>query len=215
MRTLYVYLDDSGNLDFTLRGTKFFVLSAMTTTAPLRSSAPLVTLKRSWLEQGMDIEGFHATEDKQIVRDSVFAAIAGIDCIRYDFTVVEKRKTHPTLQTPRPFWRQVSTTLLGYVFRSDLVAGYDQVVVVMDKVLTHKDRSYIEAALKPALKTIGKPFQLYFHATHADFNGQLADYGAWSIFVKHERAELRPYTSIAGLIRSEFEIFRRGSRFYY
>jgi len=41
MSTLYIFLDESGNFDFSPKGTKYFVLSAVSTLDPVASHAPL------------------------------------------------------------------------------------------------------------------------------------------------------------------------------
>ena len=64
MGNLYIYLDESGNFDFSDNGTPFFLLCAMTTPRPAATQQPLQELKYKLLEDGNDIEGFHASEDE-------------------------------------------------------------------------------------------------------------------------------------------------------
>lgn len=49
--TLYVFIDESGNMDFSEKGTKHFVLAAVTTTNPLASSSILQSLKYKYLQE--------------------------------------------------------------------------------------------------------------------------------------------------------------------
>ena len=83
MSTVYIYLDKSGNLDFADSGTKHFVLCAMITPQVLKTHGLLHQLKHKLLEQGNDIENFHATEDKQAVRNQVFRTIAAGDHLEF------------------------------------------------------------------------------------------------------------------------------------
>jgi len=48
---LYVFIDESGNMDFSDKGTKHFVLAALTTLQPLVSSSALQSLKYSLLKE--------------------------------------------------------------------------------------------------------------------------------------------------------------------
>lgn len=215
MKTLYVYLDESGNFDFSNKGTEHFVLGAVTTPDPVASQARMLRTKYALLENGTDVEYFHASEDTQAIRDEVLDTICGMENIKFDFVVAEKRKTVPVCQNPADFYRIQSQTLLKWVFTDFDVAPYDQVVVVFDKALPKKERGYVEQAIKPELKKYGKPFRMYFHRTLSDLNGQIADYGAWSVFVSYERNERRPIRKLQPLIKSCFEIFKTGTRKYY
>jgi hypothetical protein len=98
-RFLYVFLDEGGNLDFSPHGTKYFVLSSLTKERPFCAGKELIELKYDLVEQGTGLEYFHAAEDRQAVRNAVFAIIARyLDGVRLDSLIVEKRKTGPALQ---------------------------------------------------------------------------------------------------------------------
>ena len=72
MATTYIYLDESGNLDFNNTGSRHFVLCAMITSTVAETQGLLHCLKSKLLEDGVDKEYFHATEDRQFVRNKVF-----------------------------------------------------------------------------------------------------------------------------------------------
>lgn len=71
----YIFLDEAGNLAFSSNGTRFFVLGALMMGRPSRLYADLAHLKYELIEQGINIEHFHAAEDSQFVRDRVFEII--------------------------------------------------------------------------------------------------------------------------------------------
>ena len=74
-KALYIFLDEGGNLDFSSAGTKYFVLTALSKDRPFEAYKYLNELKYDLVERGVEIEYFHASENKQDVRDSVFAII--------------------------------------------------------------------------------------------------------------------------------------------
>ena len=100
-KTLYIFIDESGNFDFTTTGTKYFVLTAASTLEPLESRDELLRkvyeLKYAGWNIGQEDYYFHATEDKQEVRDWVFGAIKKLDGIEVDAIVAQKNKTNPSL----------------------------------------------------------------------------------------------------------------------
>jgi hypothetical protein len=88
---------------------------------------------------------------------------------------------------------------------------YQQVVVIFDQALTKRKQGDFQGFIKSELKTLGKPFHVYFQRMMTDMNGQIADYVAWSKFVQLERSEQRPWANLGGtLAPSDFNIFRNG-----
>ena len=144
--------------------------------------------------------------------------------------VAEKSKANPTLykepnvtqsglsykNNPSEFYRIVCQTLLQYIFRRYHLANISKIIVVLDNLFTESKRKTITKSLKTYLKKYTqKPFYIYFHQSKADVNCQIADYCGWAIYVKNERQELRPMQQIINKVKSEFNIFARGTTRYY
>src|SRR3990167_1860508 len=212
MNTLYIFLDESGNLDFSDSGTNNFVLAAVAALTPMKSSQELQQLKYQFLADGIDIQHFHASEDKQIVRDKVFSTIDNLRSVSVHYIYANKHKTHPDYQNTAQFYGLLGKTLLKYIFNSDSAGKFDQIVIIFDKNLTNKEQGVFHKMVKPELKGLGKPFHVYFHQTLSDFNGQIADYLAWAKFVSLERNEKRPLEAINSIRSSSFDIFRTGKK---
>ena len=70
-KTLCLFIDEAGNFDFSPKGTRYFVLTCMSTFQPVEERDKILSLRYELLADGTDQEFFHATEDKQIVRDKV------------------------------------------------------------------------------------------------------------------------------------------------
>jgi len=213
--SLFIFLDESGNLDFSNNGTEHYVLAAVTAAQPLSSSVSLQQLKYSLLSQHEDIEHFHASEDKQATRDHVFNALKELTNIKINYIYAKKRRAHPKYHDSAAFYALLGKTLLKYLFKGNQVQGHDKIVVVFDKALSAKEQKQFLKVVKPELKSTGKPYAIYFHRTLSDFNGQIADYVAWAKYVALERNELRPLSELANIPYEEFDIFQRGTHEYY
>jgi len=235
-KTLYIFIDEAGNFDFTPNGTKFFVLTAITTTQPLKSRNYFLELKYKLLKTGFNQEYFHATEDKQEIRDLIFNKIKELDDFDIDCVLAQKNKTNPSLYIEHDIWQKedgeivfktvhyeekfyklISQTLLRYIFnRYQNFKTVNEIVVVLGSLFTNKKRGYILKSLKQYLKLkFKKPFYIYFHRACADINCQIADYCGWAVFVKIERNEHRPLEVISKRLKSCFDIFARGNTEYY
>ena len=217
MNCLYVFVDESGNLDFSPSGTKFYVLAAVTARSPLDSSQSLQKLKYQLLAQsngGRDYQHFHASEDAQTIRDIVFTSLNTLTNIQINYIIAEKRKTHVTYRNAS-FYGLLGSALVKYLLKVHSNSPYEKVVIIFDQALPNKEENNFLKTAKPALKEIGVPYAIYFHRTMSDFNGQIADYCAWAKYVSLERNEMRPLDSIGNIPSETFDIFSSGTTYYY
>ena len=96
--TLYIFIDEGGDLEFSEKGTKIFTLTALSKIRPFVIYEPLINLKYDLWQKGIEFEYFHATEDTQQTRDQVFNLISNnLSRFTIDSVIVEKRKTNPSL----------------------------------------------------------------------------------------------------------------------
>jgi len=220
MKYLYAFIDVSGNYDFSSRGTKYLVLTSILCDDLDPGTLELYKLKHELIDEGVDLEYFHAAEDRQVVRNRVFDLLSTLDHLRIDSIIVEKRKTGPSLRQLRRFYPMMIENLLKYPFdpRGIDVRSFDKVFIFMDR---ESARPSEREALKKAIRLyiarhLGDvPSVLCMHHSGTHPYLQLVDYCSWAIYVKWERGEYRPYQKIARLIRSEFSIFRYGMVVWY
>lgn len=220
MKYLYVFIDVSGNYDFSSSGTKYLALTSILCTDLSRGTLELYELKHKVIDEGVDLEYFHAAEDRQVIRNRVFDILSTLDHLRIDSIIIEKRKTAPSLRPLRRFYPMMIENLLKYPFdpRGIDVRSFDKVFIFMDR---ESARPSQREALKKAIRLyiarhLGNvPYVLCMHRSGTHSYLQLVDYCSWAIYVKWERGEYRPYQKIAQLISSEFPIFRYGLVFWY
>ena len=228
---LYLFIDESGNFDFSPKGTKYFTLTGFITSEPITKREDLVRLRYRLLSEGVDQEYFHATEDKQTVRDEVYNLLSSLgDTYEVHAVVARKNKTNPALYsetyqkgnktiqriTGIGLYKKLCECLLKYVFTGKSWK-VKRIVIVLGALFPRDKRKVLLQTLKHFLKKEfpQASFEIYFHQTCADLNCQLADYCCWAISVKYERGETRPYRVIKPRIKSEFDIFKNGTGEYY
>lgn len=214
--TLFVFIDESGNFDFSTKGTRHFVMAGVAALAPLDSAAEMQALRYQLLAEGVDVSGFHAAEDRQFVRDRVFKTFDSIENMKVHTIYGDKHRAAPRLQSDSQLHALFGRALIRYFLRVFNSSDYKRVVVVFDQALTKNKQGDFHGVIKPELKALQKPFRIYFQKMVTDMNGQIADYVAWSKFVQLERNELPPWRSLAFTLHpSDFNIFRNGNTIYY
>ena len=214
----YVLADESGNFDFSrsASASRYFIL--VTLTLPdCTLGQEVLELRRqlAWEGHGLETE-FHATEDKQAVRDRVFALLAARD-FRIDATILEKSKAKPTIRaTDERFYQMAWYLHMKYVAPL-VVSANDQVLVIGASIGTKRQRSGFRSAVSDVAGQVlpTARFQVASWPAASDPCLQVADYCAWAVQRKWERGDDRSYWLIASRIRTEFDAFAIGGVHYY
>lgn len=184
--------------------------------APLESAAKLNSLKYDLLAEGYDVSSFHASEDRQFIRDRVFPVIDGLRNIRAHVIYGDKHFAAPSLYSAEDLYSLFGKAIMKFALMAYDNDRYHQVVVLFDQALSNKKQGSFMAAVKPELKRLRKPFRIYFHQMKTDANGQIADYICWAKYVELERNESRPWQAIQRTLQpTSFNIFRYGHTRYY
>jgi hypothetical protein len=220
MNYLYVFVDVSGNYDFSPTGTKYIVLTSIICTDICSGILELYKLKHHMIDKGIYIEYFHAAEDRQAVRDDVFNIIAELMNLRIDSVIVEKRKTAPKIRPLKIFYPKMIEYLLNYPFNPQgvNVSSFDKVFIFIDREGSKgSERDALIKAIKMSLaRHLGKvTYVICMHSSLSHYYLQIVDYCSWAIYVKHEKGEYRPYNKIRHLVKSEFPIFEDGNIDWY
>ena len=217
--TIYVFLDESGNLDFTAGGTRYFVMTSVSMERPFPMNDALDAYQYDCLELGLPQEYFHAAEDNRRVREMVFDIIgAHVQDMRVDSLIVEKRKTGPALRAEGRFYPEMLGYLLKHVLSMPSHKKAEEVIIITDTLPVQRKREAIRKTIQSTLAKMlpaGAKYKILHHNSRAHRGLQVADYCCWAIYRKHEEGDLTAYNRISPAVLSEFDIFRGGWTYYY
>lgn len=218
---VYLFLDEGGDLNFAPSGTRHFTMTCVTTFRPFVLDQELTELRYDFIESSLDIEYFHASEDKQAIRDRVFATLsARLSSYRVDCIIAEKRKAAPSLRTEVRFYPLILGWLLSYVVKGIMMKfpNLTDYIIITDQLPIKRKRDAVEKAIKRILAE-KLPEEIKYKILHHDSKScpglQIADYLNWAIFRKWERNDLRSFSVVSAGIESEFDIFKSGKKFWY
>ena len=194
--TLYVYVDESGNFDFSASGTKHFVMTAFLTSDPLVAANRIARLKYFLLSQGVGISNFHASEDSQRVRNQVFEQLTKVRNMSAHTLWLKKDDLPAEAKTTYAIYELAGLEMAKIAVAEANLRRAESVVMVFDKTLIYRDEQAFLSKAKSILYQLSHPFHIYFHNVSKDFNGQIADYIAWSHYVALEKQERRPIAAL-------------------
>jgi hypothetical protein len=218
----YVFGDESGQLDFNLKTSRYFILTTILV-ADCRVFDQLLALRRRLAWEGLPCHPeFHATDEQQSIRDRVFEVLGRLD-FRIDATIFEKRKARPDLYTTadrfyRHAWYYHFKFLAQQVIRDQATR-----LLVVPATLGERKKKQEEfsQAVRDVVKQtarVGKA-QCAFWRARTDPGLWAVDYCSWAIQRKWEREwqgapDDRSYRLIRDKIGSEFDIYGRSDQTY-
>lgn len=214
----YIYADEAGNFDFSRKrgATRYFIL----TTVAIDDhgiETELLELRRELAWSGIDLtRSFHATEDRQLVRDRVFDVLIRRD-FRVDATIMEKAKATPRIRAgDEVFYKYAWYYHMKYIAPKVSSKDDDLMVIAASIGTSRKERDFrysIEDVMEQTSPAHVIRVNMWPAATDPCL--QLADYCCWAIQRKWESGDARSYDLIRNKIVSEYDLFNRGRTLYY
>lgn len=218
MPNKFVFADESGCLAFSRNGnaSRYFIC-ATATMENCDIAAGLLALRRELAWSGAELgEFFHASTDRQTIRDAVFEEL-----LKHDFTIqatiMEKSKAQPHIRETRErFYKYGWFYHFKHGVRSQLTHE-SQPLITTASIGTKKERRAFEESVSDVLRqTVHcERWDTDFLPAHADPCLQVADYAAWALRRKWELNDLRSYDLIKDRISYEYDLWSHGTTHYY
>lgn len=223
----FLFADESGCLVFKDNGTasRYFIL-ATACFSGATAALELLSLRREllWLRSSGVIRSttriephFHATKDEMAIRHAVYRKLQEMD-FRIDAIILEKRKAFPRITADSAeFYKYAWYYHLKYVVPKIATSKGCELHVLPASLGTKRQKAAFFNSVNNVLQQV-LPRTMWsadFIPSSADPGLQVADYCAYAIYQKWERGNSRFYEYISPKIRSEFNLWERGSTFYY
>jgi hypothetical protein len=218
MTRKYVYADEAGDFEFARKPnvSKYYIICTVLLSDPTYGHQ-LLDLRRDLIWKGDQVDDyFHATKDKQSVRDAVFDLIQKAP-IQIGATILEKSKAQTQIRhTNVRFYKY------GWYFHlsgvaSKIAANGDEILFTTASIGTKKGQATFTAAVNDVVqqKIQRCAYKTHFCPSMADPCLQIADYCTWAIQRKWERGDDRSYKLIEHLVHHEHDTWARGVTHYY
>jgi len=202
-RPLYLFFDEAGNLDFGRNGTRFFLCGILVTYDPWPFMQVLTDLREEVFRGGFIPPAFHATEDRQAVRDRVFEGIAGVGGFKAYIAVTEKAHVPATHTDPATFYTFVADFTLRMVLQR--YPSDEPIYVITDELPLKGKREALVKGFKTSLAAIipDREFKIGHQSSGTQACLQVIDYVTWAVFRRLELPDERSYVLIKDYIAYE------------
>jgi Protein of unknown function (DUF3800) len=221
MSRLFIFADEAGCFTFNRNQnvSRFFVLCTVIMD-DCSVATELLNLRRemAWNGEFELGEYFHATTDKQNVRDEVFKVLEKAK-FTVQATVMEKCKAEPQVCLSKPQFYKY-----GYFFHfkfgvSPRLVSQPEALVTTASLGQRRERAAFETAVNDVMVQTRKvkEWKADFMPCHADPCLQVADYCAWAIQRKWESGgkDMRSFDIIKDKIDYEYDLWQKGQKTFY
>jgi hypothetical protein len=214
----YIFADEAGCFTFNRQPnvSRYFMLCTVTA-SDLDAGRALQDLRRQLIWKGLDVgDFFHATVEKQVIRDHVFETM-----LKHDFevqvTICEKSKAQPQVRRDKArFYQYAWYYHFKYGIAPHLPVDTELLVTAASLGSKKEKLSFTNCLSDVMGQTVGKEkWAVDFRPSATDCWLQIADYCAWAIQRRWERADDRSYDMIKDRITYQYDLWQRGSTQHY
>jgi hypothetical protein len=214
----FLFADEAGCFTFTKQPnvSRYFILCTVAM-EDCSLASDLLDLRRQLAWDGAELgEYFHATSDKQAVRDAVFEVLLK-KRFTVQATIMEKSKAQPQVRKSKCRFYQYGWF---YHFKYGVageIAAKNQALVTTACLGSRRERVAFESAVDDVMRQTVKAakWATDFMPASSDPCIQVADYCAWAIQRRLERGDDRSYKLIQSRITYEYDLWAKGTTHYY
>jgi Protein of unknown function (DUF3800) len=218
MADRYVFADEAGNFDFSVKAgaSRYFILTTVTVDDPGIGN-DILALRRDMAWRGVLADRcIHATYDNYAVKTEVFNLLASAS-LRVDATILEKRKAQPHI-TANEAWFYQMAWYLHFKFVAPRIAGAgDRLLVTAASLGTKKRTGIFYNAVGRVVAQVSPTvaYEVAAWSAESDPCLQIADYFTWAIQRKWEGGDPSWHALVASKIQTEFDVWGIGTTYYY
>lgn len=206
----HIFLDESGDLGFSKRSSKWFLFTLVVINDPLLLERVIKKARKSLKKKHKHIfSELHAYHCDDITRTRVLRALAELD-IAVVTTLLNKEKVYVDLQNQKNYlYNYTANIILDRLMNSKLIDGEHHVSLVVDRKDTKKNlrNNFIAYITEGVSKKREGSFAMSLAASHDEKGLQAVDFISWAIFRKYEKGDFEFYEIIKNKIIDERLLF--------
>lgn len=216
--TVYIFVDEAGDMDFSIKGSRYYMFSFLVKKRPFNLHEYISNYRYRLLERNLDplsgkrldIEAFHAHKDNKYIKQELFSIISTFDTetIKVYSYILEKPKVLPSKRDEKDKF-YIENLKFAIERLLDKLEIKKDFIIITDNLPVRSNKNNQIKALREGVSDYLKSnrlkirYDVFHHCTASSVNLQIIDYICWAIFRKYEHNDSSYYEIIEKYILAE------------
>jgi hypothetical protein len=188
VNSLFIFIDESGDLQKGNTGSNYFVITGVTTFSPELSAEKVQSLRYALISQGWKLPHFHASDNLRIIRREFGMLINSLNSIGAFTVIFDKAKQAKNDYKPSDIFSMCMIQIFDLIINK-YKNQFRRLIIVADQTLTKSERGRVFGVVREYLKSRDISFFFFFERALSEPNMQISDYLSWSIFQVCEKGK--------------------------
>lgn len=203
----YVFLDESGDLGFSKKSSKWFLFTVALTSNPRLLEKAVRKVWKPLKKKHKKLGELHASHQEEITRKRMLKILSEIEDLKVFSVVLNKEKVYVDLQNQKHYlYNSTANVLLGMLHDNKEILKDDEPLhIYIDRKDTKKTvrENFIELLTESMKIKRTAQFSIVLDSSHDNKSLQAVDFISWAIYQKYEKGDEKYYKIIKDKIVGE------------
>ena len=207
---LYIFLDESGDLGFSTRSSRWFVITVVLTSNHRRIEKCVKRVHKGLKKKYKRVKELHAYHSDAITKRRILRLLSEVDDLQIFCIVLNKRKVYIDLRRQKNYlYNYTANILLDRIYNRKIVKNDNKVLIYIDQRETNKflKKNFEDYLSNNLIQRGNSNFEIKIKASHTEKCLQAVDFISWAIFRKYERGDYEYYNIVESKIIKENFLF--------
>lgn len=206
----YIFLDESGDLGFSERSSRWFILTIVLTNNHRKIEKCVKKVHRGLKKKYKKVKELYAYHSDDITKKRVLKHLSEIDDLQIHCIILNKEKVYVDLRNQKNYlYNYTANILLDRLYNKKNFKDDDQVVICIDQRETNKflKKNFEDYLTNSLTKRGSNGFEIKIKSSHTEKCLQAVDFISWAIFRKYEKNDYEYYEMIKSKVLGESLLF--------
>jgi len=205
-----IFLDESGDLGFSQRSSRWFILTIVLTNNHRKIEKAVKKIHKGLKKKYKKVKELHAYHADSITKKRMLKLLSELDDCQILCIILNKEKVHIDLQHQKNYlYNYVANILLDRLKNKQIIKPVDLVEIFIDQRETNKFlkknfEDYLENNLR---QWENRDIKIKIKPSHTEKCLQAVDFISWAIFRKYEKGDFEYYELIKNKVIEENLLF--------
>jgi len=202
----YIFLDESGDLGFSERSSRWFILTLVFTNNHRKVEKCIKKVHRGLKRKYKKISELHAYHADSTTRKKVLKLLSETGDLKILCIILNKKKVYTDLQNQKSYlYNYTANILLDRLHNKKLLKDGEKILVYIDQRETNKflKKNFEDYLKSNLIKKGNNHFEIKIKPSHTEKCLQAVDFISWAIFRKYEKNDYEYYEIIKNKVIEE------------